>query len=404
MRFFEENLKVQNMNMKYNKNFDKLIDNYLFSAVRAKKREYEEKHPHAKIVNLGVGDVVGGLAPSVVSAMQKTISEYLSPTTFKGYPPEQGYEFLRESIRSYYHRFGVELSTSEIYVSDGAKSDIGNILDIFDKTTSLIPNPVYPAYLDTNIMRGNKIKFVDGSKENGFLPLPDFQDKNSYLIYICSPNNPTGAVYTKEQLKLWVDYAIQNGSIIIFDSAYESFIREDYPRSIFEIEGSKTCAIEISSFSKRAGFTGLRLGFSIIPNDLKVENKEIGKLWFRRQSTRFNGVSYIIQKGGDASLSKKGIEECAKQVDYYLENAKILKQLFSNLGFDVVGGVNAPYLWIDCKKDSWEFFDYLLEKHQIVGTAGVGFGSAGKNYFRLSAFALREDVEIATERLTNGGF
>lgn len=391
------------MKMKYNKNFDNLVDNYLFSTIRAKKRAYEEAHPKTKIVNLGVGDVVGGLSQTVVEAMQKAVGDYLSPATFKGYPPEQGYEFLRESIARYYSRLGVNLSTSEIYISDGAKSDIGNVLDLFEKTTSLIPNPVYPAYVDTNLIRGNKIKFMEGRKENNFLPLPDFSDKNSYLIYLCSPNNPTGAVYDKKQLSLWVDYANQNHSIIIFDSAYESFIRGDYPRSIFEIEGSRTCAIEISSFSKRAGFTGLRLGFSIIPNELEVQKKKIGKLWLRRQSTRFNGVSFVIQKGGEASLSEKGSRECTRQVDYYLENAKILKDLFTNLGYDVVGGVNAPYLWIDCKKDSWEFFDYLLEKHQIVGTAGAGFGSLGKNFFRLSAFALREDVEIAKERLTKGG-
>lgn len=390
------------MKVNYNKNFDKLVDNYLFSTIRAKKRAYEELHPEKRIINLGVGDVVGGIAPSVADAMNKAVNDYLDPKTFKGYPPEQGYEFLRDAIVKYYARSGVSISSSEIYVSDGAKSDIGNILDVFGSSTSLIPNPVYPAYVDTNLMHGNKIKFLYGTKENAFLPLPDFRDKNSYLIYLCSPNNPTGAVYNKEQLQLWVEYANKYGSIIIFDSAYESFIRGDYPKSIFEIEGSKSCAVEISSFSKRAGFTGLRLGFTIIPKELEVSKKNIGKLWLRRQSTRFNGVSYIIQKGGEASLSQKGIEECRQQVDYYLNNAVILKNIFSNLGYTVYGGVNAPYVWLECKEDSWSFFDRMLENYQIVGTAGQGFGSCGQNYFRLSAFALKEDVLIAQNRLTNG--
>lgn len=392
------------MKVDYNKNFDKLVDNYLFSTIRTKKRLYEEKHPEAKIINLGVGDVVGGIAPSVASAMSNAVNEYLEQKTFKGYPPEQGYEFLRKAIVDYYALSNIKLFADEIYVSDGAKSDIGNILDIFGKAKAMIPNPVYPAYVDTNIMHGNEIKFINGTKSNGFLPLPDFKDKNSYLIYLCSPNNPTGAVYNKQQLKAWVDYANSNGSIIIFDSAYESFVREDYPKSIFEIEGSRFCSIEISSFSKRAGFTGLRLGYTVVPKELEISNKNIGKLWLRRQSARFNGVSYIIQRGGEASLSPTGIEECKKQVDYYLNNAVLIKNMFSELGFAVYGGVNSPYVWVDCKEDSWKFFDKLLEDYQIVGTAGAGFGSCGKNYFRLSAFALKEDVEIAKERLTKGIF
>lgn len=390
------------MKIKHNKNFDKLIDNYLFSTIRAKKREYEEKYPDAKIVNLGVGDVVGGLAPSVIQAMEKAIKEYSSPETFKGYPPEQGYDFLRSKIADYYATSNVKISPAEIYISDGAKSDIGNILDIFGKSTALIPNPVYPAYLDANVMHGNKIKFIHGTKGNSFLPLPDFSDKKSYLIFLCSPNNPTGAVYNREQLKSWVNYANGNGSIIIFDSAYESFIKGDYPKSIFEIEGSRYCSIEISSFSKRAGFTGLRLGYSIIPSELVLSNKKAGEMWLRRQSAKFNGVSYVIQKGGEASLSEQGIKECSEQVAYYLENANVIKNVFSEIGFSVFGGVNAPYVWIDCKQNSWSFFDRLLNEYQIVGSAGSGFGSEGENFFRLSAFALRNDVETARKRLTKG--
>lgn len=390
------------MKIKYNKNFDNLEDNYLFSTIRAKKRKYEELHPNAKLINLGVGDVVGGLSPCVIEAMEKAVREYITPETFKGYPPEQGYEFLRAAIANYYSRFGIKLSAKEIYISDGAKSDIGNLLDIFGESLVLIPDPVYPAYVDSNLMKGNKIKLLSGTDSNNFLPLPNFNDEKSYLIYLCSPNNPTGAVYNKEQLKMWVEYANKTQSIIIFDSAYESFIRGAFPRSIFEIEGSESCAVEISSFSKRAGFTGLRLGYTIIPDKLEISGKNLGTLWFRRQATRFNGVSYIIQRAGEATFSEKGISECKQQVDYYLDNAKRLKAVFECLGYKVYGGDNSPYVWIDCKEDSWSFFDRMLEIYQIVGTAGVGFGKCGQNYFRLSSFALKKDIQIAEERLTKG--
>ncbi len=386
------------MTIEINKNFCSLEDNYLFSKIRAKKRDYEEKHPDQIIINLGVGDVIGALTESAINALKSGIEAYKSVENFKGYPPEQGYPFLREKIVNYYKKFNVNLDIDSIFISDGAKSDLSNIIEIFSDLTALIPTPVYPVYVDTNIIKGNKIKYLECIPENNFLPLPNKQLKGSYLIYLCSPNNPTGAVFSYEDLKKWVDFANSTGSIIIFDSAYEAFIRSGVPHSIFEIEGSENCSIEIASFSKRAGFTGLRLGYTIINRKSKRMN-EFALCWARRQATEFNGVSYLIQKAGEATLTEIGLAECQSKIDYYLKNAEIIKKVFIDKGFNVYGGTDSPYIWIDCKKDSWEFFDEMLEKYQIVGTAGAGFGKGGEHFYRLSAFALRKDILLAVNRL-----
>ncbi len=309
---------------------------------------------------------------------------------------------MRVAIKDYYATKNVDIAADEIFVSDGAKSDLGNVLDIFGTTgTSLIPNPVYPTYLDTNTMSGRKINFLNGNEKNNFLPMPEDGDGGD-LIYLCSPNNPTGATYTKEQLKTWVDYANANGSIILFDSAYEFFVKDkSLPTSIFEIEGARTCAIEFCSFSKTAGFTGTRCGYTVVPHDLVREELKLNKLWLRRQTTKFNGVPYIIQKGAAAVFSPEGQKEVETNVRYYLDNAKIIRDAFSELGFWFVGGDNSPYIWIKCPDglDSWTFFDKLLNEAYVVGTPGVGFGSGGEGYFRISAFGARENVIEAMERI-----
>lgn len=384
--------------MKYNKNFDLLGENYLFTEIRKRKKNYLNHHLNSNLIDLGVGDVRGGLPEHVINAIKNAANEYLDQATFHGYPPEQGYPFLREKIVSYYRRYGVKLDTDDIFISDGAKSDIGNILDLFPFTTALIPTPVYPAYVDTNILKGNKVKNVICDSDSNFCPSSKGVKIQPYLIYLCSPNNPTGAVYSKARLTEWVRFALRSKSIIIFDSAYESFIRDDSPHSIFEIEGSENCCIEIGSFSKRASFTGLRVGYSIIKRSAPLMTK-LGELWKRRHATKFNGVSYIMQKAAESTLTPLGIDTCNSKIDEYLENAKLLKNAFTSLGFDVYGGQNAPYLWVDCKESSWQFFDYMLEKYQIIGTAGIGFGKGGETYYRLSAFANRKDILSATNRL-----
>ncbi len=384
--------------MKYNKNFDRLGENYLFTEIRKRKNDYLDSHPNSNLIDLGVGDVRGGLPEHVVNAIKNAVNEYLDPSTFHGYPPEQGYPFLREKIVSYYRRYGVKLDIDDIFISDGAKSDIGNILDLFPRTTALIPTPVYPAYVDTNILKGNKVKNVICDINSNFCPSPNGIKIQPYLIYLCSPNNPTGAVYSKSLLAEWIRFALRSRSIIIFDSAYESFIRDDSPHSIFEIEGSKNCCIEIGSFSKRASFTGLRVGYSIIKRSASSMTK-FGEIWKRRHATKFNGVSYIMQRAAESTLTPAGIDACNSKIDEYLENAKLLKNAFTNLGFDVYGGQNAPYLWVDCKENSWQFFNDILERYQIIGTAGIGFGKGGENYYRLSAFAYRNDILSAIDRL-----
>lgn len=389
------------LNIKLNENFFDVKKSYLFSEIAKRVKEYSEKNPDKKIIRLGIGDVTLPLPRVAVTALKKAADEMGSAATFRGYAPEYGYDFLREKIADYYKRFSVSRNSEEIFVSDGAKSDVGNIVDILGDNEILIPDPVYPVYLDSNVMSGHKISLLKGTRENGFLPMPDNTDKKPYVIYLCSPNNPTGAVYSREQLKAWVDFANEAGSLIIFDSAYEAFISGDYPHSIYEIEGADRCAVEICSFSKTAGFTGTRCAWSVFPDKLTVGDTKLSALWSRRQATKFNGVPYVVQRAAEAVLTDEGIKECKALVEYYMENARIIAAALKNSEIEFVGGENSPYLWLKCPKNmgSWEFFDYLLESAQLVGTPGAGFGEAGEGYFRLTSFGSRENTLEAAKRI-----
>lgn len=388
--------------MKINQNYLDLKESYLFSLVAKKVREYKEQHPEREIIRLGIGDVTLPLVPVVVEAMQRAVLEMGVRETFRGYGEEQGYAFLRQAVCGYYAQKGVQLSDSEVFISDGAKSDLGNILDIFSTdNTVLIPDPVYPVYVDTNIMAGRKIIYVNGTAENGFLPLPDETIKPD-IIYLCSPNNPTGAVYNSAQLESWVAYALEHEAVILFDSAYEAFVQDQsLPTSIYQIPGGKECAIEFCSLSKTAGFTGVRCGYTVVPHELVRNQTAINKLWLRRQTTKFNGVSYIVQRGAEAVFSAEGLKQIRANIAYYLENARLIAETLKGLGFWVVGGENSPYIWLKCPDgmNSWQFFDYLLAKAGIVGTPGAGFGANGEGFFRLSAFGDRNDVLEALARL-----
>lgn len=380
-----------------------LKNNFLFQAVSDKLEEFKEKNSEKEVINMGIGDVSLPLADEVIKACISATNEMGKSSSFRGYSPNGGYDFLKLKIKDEYKNLGILINTDEIFISDGAKSDMSNILDIFSfDNTCLIPDPVYPVYLDTSIMNGMRIEFANATEQNNFLPEPDFNKKVD-IIYICSPNNPTGAAYTKIQMKRWIDYANSCGAVILYDAAYESFIEDDnFCRSIFEIPESKTCAIEFKSFSKSAGFTGMRCGYSIVPKELKRENVSLNYLWNRRHSTKFNGVPYIIQRAAEASLSDAGKKECQKAIKYYKENAQMLAKVFSQLSIKFFGGLNSPYLWIKCPNNmnSWEFFDYLLQNLNIIGTPGSGFGKNGENYFRFSCFASREDVQKACSKLT----
>ena len=388
--------------MNINKNYKNLKESYLFSEIAARVEKFKNENPHKKIIRMGIGDVTLPLPQAVAQAGKKAFEEQAFSETFHGYGPEQGYGFLREAIRDYYNTFGVSLHMDEIFVSDGAKSDIGNVLDLFDKdNTVLIPNPVYPVYFDTNVMNGRKIIFAEGNKDNNFLPMPS-DEVQADIIYLCSPNNPTGAVYTKEQLSVWVNYALKNNSIILFDSAYEAFVQEEkLPRSIFQIDGARKCAIEFCSLSKTAGFTGIRCGYTVVPEELVFEGMSLRKMWLRRQTTKFNGVSYPVQRAAQAVFSKEGIEQCRKNISYYMDNAGIITKTMDKLNIAYVGGENSPYVWLKCPggMTSWEFFDKLLTEAAVVGTPGSGFGTAGEGYFRLTAFSTREATVEAMERL-----
>ncbi len=394
--------------MKINKNYLNLNDSYLFSEIAQKVRDNSARNPEKDIIRLGIGDVTRPLVPAVINAMQKAVLEMSASDTFRGYGEEQGYAFLRHAIRGHYEKKGVTLNDSEIFVSDGAKSDLGNILDIFSAdNTVLIPNPVYPVYVDTNIMSGRNIVYMNGNAGNNFLPLPDknvnVKNINVDIIYLCSPNNPTGAVYNKDQLRLWVNYALENDAIILFDAAYEAFIQDTtLPASIYQIDGAKKCAIEFCSFSKTAGFTGTRCGYTVIPHELVKDRTSLNKLWLRRQTTKFNGVSYIVQRGAEAVFSGEGMTQIKKDIEYYLSNAGIIADALGSLGIWFTGGQNSPYIWLKCPKNmpSWDFFDYLLEKANVVGTPGEGFGANGAGFFRLSAFGSRENVITAMERFS----
>ena len=398
--------------IKINENFMNLQDSYLFSTIAKKVAEYTEKNPDKKVIKLGIGDVTLPLIPEVVKAMKKAIEEMGQKETFRGYGPEQGYDFLREKIAKYdYQDKGIDIDLDEIFVSDGAKCDTGNITEIFSKNNKVaITDPVYPVYLDTNIMCGriNKEKpvvYLPCTKENNFMP--ELPKEHVDIIYLCSPNNPTGATMTKGELKKWVEYAKNNKSIILYDAAYERFIQDQNTvHSIFEIEGAKETAIEFKSYSKTAGFTGVRCGYVVIPKEVKAykengEEVEVRKMWNRRQCTKFNGTPYITQRGAEAIYTERGRKEIDKNIEYYRENAKIIKEGLEEAGFNVYGGINSPYIWLEVPngKSSWEFFDELLENVNIVGTPGVGFGKCGEGFFRLTAFGDRENTIEAIDRI-----
>ena len=388
--------------MKLNTNYGNLEKSYLFSEIARRVSAFAGENPEVDIIRMGIGDVTRPLCRACVEAMQKAAEEMGRAETFRGYGPEQGYDFLREKIRDYYGRIGVKPELDEIFISDGAKSDLGNILDLFSQDNRvLIPDPVYPVYVDTNIMDGRNITFADATKDNSFLPMPD-NTKPADIIYLCSPNNPTGAVYNMEQLKQWVDYALKNSAVILFDAAYESFVNEEnLPRSIFEIEGAQNCAIEFCSFSKTAGFTGTRCGYTVVPKALTFNGVSLNEMWLRRQTTKFNGVSYIVQRGAEAVFTAEGQKQIAENIGYYRKNAAIITDALDELGLWYTGGKNSPYIWLRCPGgiDSWSFFDRLLKDAGVVGTPGAGFGKNGTDFFRLTAFSTNEKTQEAMERL-----
>ena len=391
--------------MKINQNYRNLENSYLFSEIAKKVNEYKLANPQKEIYRLGIGDVTLPLAPAVISAMQSAVSEMGVAATFRGYGEEQGYGFLRQTICDYYFQKSVNLDETEVFISDGAKSDLGNILDIFSSdNTVLIPNPVYPVYVDTNIMVGRKIIYMDGNIENNFLPLPD-KNVKADIIYLCSPNNPTGAVYNRDQLQLWVDYALENDAVILFDSAYEIFVHDkSLPTSIFQINGAKKCAIEFCSLSKTAGFTGTRCGYTVVPHELIRNDMSLNKMWLRRQTTKFNGVPYIIQRGAEAVYSEDGLAQITENINYYMENAALISDTLKSLNVWFVGGENSPYIWLKCPEgmSSWELFDKLLTEANVVGTPGVGFGTNGEGFFRLTAFGNKDNMKSAMERIKQG--
>jgi len=389
--------------MKICPGFLNLKDRYLFTLIAQKVREYEEQNPKQEIIRLGIGDVTLPLSSVVVSAMQQAVGEMGRAETFRGYGDEQGYGFLRQAVCRYYASKGVELAYTEVFIGDGAKSDLGNILDIFaQENTVLIQDPAYPVYVDTNTMAGRQIQYLAGTVQNDFLPLPS-PDLEADIVYICSPNNPTGAVYSKGQLQQWVDWALEREAVILFDSAYEAFIQDPgLPTSIYEIEGAKRCAIEICSLSKTAGFSGVRCGHTVVPHELVRVGVSLNELWLRRQTTKFNGVSYIVQRAAAAVFTDDGLQQAQENIKYYMENARLISAALEELGLWFTGGRNAPYIWLQCPGGvgSWEFFDYLLQEYGIVGTPGAGFGQQGEGFFRFTAFGRREDVLKAIERLS----
>ncbi|MGN0165412.1 MAG: LL-diaminopimelate aminotransferase [Lachnospiraceae bacterium] len=396
-----------------NENYLKLPGSYLFSTVGKKSKAYMEAHPDKKVIKLGIGDVTLPLSPTVIAAIHKATDEMADKETFRGYAPDLGYEFLRSAISKEYAERGAEIAIDEIFISDGAKSDSGNIGDIFaDDTKIAVCDPVYPVYVDTNAMSGrtgeynpetqrwSNVIYMPCVAENGFAP--EIPDEVPDVIYLCFPNNPTGSTITRSQLQKWVDYANENKAVIIYDAAYEAYIsEEDVPHSIYECDGATTCAIEMRSFSKNAGFTGTRLGFTVVPKALKAGDVSVNALWARRHGTKFNGAPYIIQRAGEAVYSPEGKKEVAEMVGYYMNNARIIRQGLTDAGYTVSGGINAPYIWLKTpgKMTSWEFFDYLLENANIIGTPGSGFGPSGEGYFRLTAFGTYESTLEAMERI-----
>ncbi len=388
--------------IKPNMHYGELKDSYLFYNISLKTKKYLEENPDKKLLRLGIGDVSLPLCDEVIKALHEAVDDQSTKENFHGYMPEAGAPFLREKLVNYYKRRNVDLSIDEVFVSSGASDELGDILDLFDRSSSaLVIEPAYPAYVDANVMAGRKIIHLSSGKENGFLPRPD-ESLDADIIYLCSPNNPTGAVFNREQLKEWVDFANKKESVILFDAAYEAFIEDDeLPHSIFEIEGARTCAIEISSFSKTAGFTGTRLGYTVIPKDLVRNGMCFNSMWLRNRTTKTNGVSYIIQKGGAAVFSEEGLKQIHANIDIYKNNARVLMEALDKLGIWYCGGKNSPYIWMKTPDGmgSWEFFDLLLTKIQVVGTPGEGFGACGEGYFRFSMFGSLEDTTEAAKRL-----
>lgn len=400
--------------MKLNENYLKLQDSYLFSTIAKKVAIFQEKNPDKKVIKLGIGDVTLPIVPVVIEAMHKAIEEMGNKETFRGYGPEQGYDFLRERIVEWdYEKRGISIEKEEIFVSDGAKCDTGNFQELFGiDNTIAITDPVYPVYLDSNVMAGRtgnfqndtkqyeKVVYMPVTAENGFIP--ELPKEPVDIIYLCLPNNPTGTVLNRTQLKKWVDYAKENKSIILFDSAYEAFItQKDIPHSIYEIEGAKEVAIEFRSFSKTAGFTGIRCAYTVVPKEIMIQGTSLNTLWNRRQCTKFNGVPYITQRAAEAIYTEEGQKQIKENIAYYQENARIIREGLEKTGYTIYGGVNAPYIWLKVPKNmtSWEFFDKLLEEKNIVGTPGAGFGPSGEGYFRLTAFGSRENTIEAMKRI-----
>lgn len=388
--------------IKPNMYYADLKDSYLFYNIAQKTTAYLEANPGTHLYRMGIGDVSLPLCDAVIQALHEAVEDQADPERFHGYMPECGAPFLREIIQEYYQKRGIDLAYEEVFVSSGASDELGDILDLFDRSSqALVLEPAYPAYVDANVIAGRKIIHLDAGKDNGFLPEPK-EEAKADLIYICSPNNPTGAVFDKVKLQQWVDFANANGSVILFDAAYEAFIEDDsLPHSIFEMDGAKTCAIEICSLSKTAGFTGTRLGYTIIPKDLIRNEMSFNEMWVRNRTTKTNGVSYIIQKGGAAVFTEEGQRQIRENIQVYKNNAKTLMKALDQLGIWYCGGKNAPYIWLNCPNGmgSWEFFDYLLQEIQVVGTPGEGFGACGEGYFRFSTFGSQEDTEEAARRL-----
>lgn len=388
--------------MKPNMHYTELKDTYLFNTIYRKTDEYLAAHPGEHVLKLGVGDVSYPLCKKVIEALHEAVDDQSRIETFHGYMPEHGAMFLREAIAKYYSGWNVDMTTDEIFVSSGACDDLGDLLEMFDRdNTVLVIEPAYPEYVDTNLLYGRKVIHLPAGEGDGFLPLPD-ESIDADIIYICSPNNPTGSAYTREKLKKWVDYANKKDAVILYDAAYEIFIEEDdVPHSIYEIEGADTCAVEVCSFSKTAGFTGTRVGYTIVPSKLERMGVNLNALWSRNRETRTNGISYILQKGASAVFTLEGQKQIYESISVYKKNAKVIMDALDKCGFWYVGGKNSPYVWMKCPNNmgSWEFFDYLLDELQIVGTPGVGFGSCGEGFLRLSAFGDPDDTKEAAKRI-----
>ena len=388
--------------MYLNKHFSEVAESYLFSDIAHKVAAYQAAHPEADVIRLGIGDVTLPLAKPVIAALHKAVDEMGDKATFRGYGPEQGYDFLRQAIQKYYAGRGIDLQLEEIFISDGAKSDLGNLLDLFAvNNTILVPDPVYPVYVDDNVMAGRTVKYMSATAENNFLPMPE-DAVDADIVYLCSPNNPTGAAYTTAQLEQWVKWAKEHNAVILYDAAYECFVSEPgCARSIYEVAGAKEVAVEVCSFSKIAGFTGTRCGYTIVPTAIEQDGMSLNKMWLRRQTTKFNGVPYIVQRGAEAVFTEEGMKEIQHNLDYYRQNAAVIAEALDEAGVWYCGGKNSPYIWMRCPGNmgSWEFFDWLLDTAHIVGTPGEGFGPCGQGYFRLTAFGDADRTKEAAQRL-----